>query len=93
MADEGFLISEECAAHNIHLIIPPGKRGQTQMFSGDVLRTQEIAQLRILVEQVIRRLKTFCILSQVLRISMMSHVEDIVTLAAAVCNKKVPITK
>ena len=32
MADEGFLISEECAAHNIHLIIPPGKRGQMQMF-------------------------------------------------------------
>ena len=53
MADKGFLISQECAACRIHLIVPPGRRGQSKMLSANVLKTKEIAQLRILVEQVI----------------------------------------
>ena len=59
MADKGFRISQEYTARQIQLIIPPGRRGHTQMLSGQVLKTKEIAQLRILVEQVIRRLKCF----------------------------------
>ena len=93
MADKGFPISQECAAHRIYLIVPPGKRGQAQMFSGDVLRTQEIAQLRILVEQVIRRLKSFRVFSQELPISMIRHVDDMIICAAAACNMKIPIMK
>ena len=64
MADKGFRISQECTARQIQLIIPPGRRGHTQMLPGQVLKTKEIAQLRSLVEQVIRRLKCFRILSQ-----------------------------
>ena len=31
MADKGFLISQECAARRIHLIVPPGRRGQSRV--------------------------------------------------------------
>ena len=52
MADKGFKIDQDCTARRIHLIIPSGRRGQTQMMPGQVLKTKEIAQLCILVEQV-----------------------------------------
>ena len=93
MADKGFLIEDECAARSIHLIKPPGKRGKAQMNSGNVLKTQEIAQLRILVEQVIRRLKTYRILSGELPLNMVVHADNIMTVCSAVCNMKVPIMK
>ena len=93
MADKGFLISKECAARSIHLIIPPGRRGQTQMVSANVLRTKHIAQLRILVEQVIRRLKTYRILSEELPLNMVSLIDDVIIVCSAVCNMKVPIMK
>ena len=77
MADRGFRISQECTSRQIQLIIPPGRRGHTQMLSGQVLKTKEIAQLRILVEQVIRRLKCFRILSQELPLNLIGHIDDI----------------
>ena len=92
MADKGFIINQECTARRIHLIIPPGRRGQTQM-SGQVLKTKEIAQLRILVEQVIRRLKCYRILSQEMPLDIVSNVDDILTVCSAVVNMKDPIMK
>ena len=85
MADKGFIITQECTARRIHLIIPPGHRGQTQMMSGQVLKTKEIAQLRILVEQVIRRLKCYRILSQEMPLDIVSNVDDILTVCSADC--------
>ena len=82
MADKGFIINQECTARRIHLIIPPGRRGQTQMMSGQVLKTKEIAQLRILVEQVIRRLKCYRILSQEMPLDIVSYVDDILTVCS-----------
>ena len=38
MADEGFMIGQECTARQ--LIIPPRRRGHTQMRSGQVLKTK-----------------------------------------------------
>ena len=58
MVDKGFKIDEECAARKIRLIIPPGKRGHAQMSEKKVMNTKDIARLRILVEQVIRRIRT-----------------------------------
>ena len=92
MADKGFIINQECTARRIHLIIPPGRRGQTQV-SGQVLKTKEIAQLRILVEQVIRRLKCYRILSQEMPLDIVSNVDDILTVCSAVVNMKDPIMK
>ena len=93
MADKGFQISQECAASQVELIIPPGRQGQTQMLSCKVLKTKEIAQCRILVEQVIRLLKCFRIVSQEFPLSLVSHVDDILVICAAVTNMREPIMK
>ena len=93
VADKGFRISQECTARRIQLIIPPGRRGQAQMIPSQVLKTKDIAQRRILVEQVIRVLKCFRILSEELPLSLVSHVDDILVLCLAVTNMKEPIMK
>eukprot|EP00111_Clytia_hemisphaerica_P015034 TCONS_00044246-protein len=59
MTDKGFNIEQECAQKSIHLIIPPGRRGTSQMTEAQLKKTAHIAKVRILVEQVIRRVKTF----------------------------------
>ena len=63
MCDKGFNITEECASRRIDRYVPPGKRGISQMGNAEVSKTNRIARLRILVEQVIRRMKCFRILS------------------------------
>ena len=93
MADKGFRIDQECTSNRINLIIPPGRRGQTQMLSGQVMNTKRIAQVRILVEQVIRRVKCYRILSQELSLDLVSHVDDILTICSAIANLKPPIMK
>lgn len=92
-AYKGFNIREECDARLLSLHVPPGKRGQVQMTCVAVEKTKRIANLRILVEQVIRRLKTFKILSGQLPISMLPCVGKIVHVCASLCNFKDPIYK
>ena len=74
MCDKGFQIEQECDARSITHYIPPGKRGMSQMGNVEVAKTKRIAKLRILVEQVIRKLKTFRILSTELPVN--SHSPD-----------------
>ena len=92
-ADKGFAISDECAIRNITLHMPPGKRGQVQMSSAAVQKTKRVANFRILIEQVIRRLKTFRILKYELPISLIPSVDKIVKVCAALTNLKEPIYK
>ena len=66
MVDKGFNIIEECAARFINVHVPPGKRGQSQMLAKDLRKTTDVAKLHILVEQVIRRFKTFHIRNSLL---------------------------
>ena len=62
MADKGFNIDEECTNHFLYINKPPGKRGAYQMLLDDIQKTKEVANRRILVEQVIRQkeLSTIC---------------------------------
>ena len=62
MADRGFTIADDLLLQHAKLHIPPGKRGQEQFSKSEVKKTKEIANLRIYVEQAIRRLKTFHII-------------------------------
>ena len=64
--------------------IPPGKRGMSQMGSVEVAKTNKIAKMRILFEQVIRRMKIFKILSTELPISLIPQIDDILTVCAAI---------
>lgn len=90
-ADKGFNIGSDCETRLLSLDVPPGKRGAAQMSAAAVNKTKRIANLRILVEQVIRRLKTFRILQTELPISLLPCADDIVIVCAALCNLKKPI--
>ena len=91
MADKGFNIQNECTANSIYLIIPPGRRGQSQMSPSEIAKTSEIATDRIIVEQVIRRMKTFKIIAGEMPITMLPHADDILVAIAALSNFMEPI--
>ena len=86
MCDKGFGIGDDCDARRITLYVPPGKRRMSQMGNTEVAKTNRIAKLLILVEQVIRRMKTFRIVSCELPISMIPQVDDILVVCAALTN-------
>ena len=84
-------MQEECAVCHITHYVPPGKCGASQMSSVEVAKTNRIARLRILVEQVIRRMKRSRILSSEIPITMIPHTDDILVICAALSNMKQPI--
>lgn len=92
-ADKGFNIQDECAARFVHLHVPPGKRGQAQMSVAATNKTSRIARLRILVEQVIRRIKSFRIIKYTVPISLVPALDKILRVCCALCNLKKPIYK
>ena len=76
-ADKGFNIQDECAARHVHLHVQQGKRGQAQMSVAATNKTSRIARLRILVEQVIRRIKSFKIIKYTVPISLVPALDKI----------------
>ena len=61
------------------------------MTPAEVSKTSATAKVRILVEQIIRRIKTFKILANELPMSMLENVDDIMLVCAALCNFKEPM--
>ena len=90
-ADKGFNIFEECAARMINWKVPPGLRGDTRMPVQSVTKTKNIAALRILLEQVIRRLNSFRILGGQLPILMLPCIDKIIVVCASLTNLKLPV--
>ena len=93
MADHGVTIAEDLLLHKADLFIPPGKPGQEQFTKADEQKTKTIANLRIFVEQAIRRLKTFRIIKNELHISLIGNLDSIVIVCAALCNLYKPFCK
>ena len=91
MYDKGFNLTKECESRFISVAVPPGKRGAAQMTPAEVRKTKHIANLRILVEQVIRRIKSFRILGSEYHITMLKLFDDVVIVCAAICNLRKPI--
>ena len=91
MAGKGFNLIDECTARNIYFDVPPGKKGITQMTPAQLSKTSSIAKVRILVEQVIRRLKTFRILSNEVPISLLEHINAMLIVCATIRNFKEPL--
>jgi len=91
MADKGINICNECEQRGISLYVPHGKRCHSQMTSSAVFDTKRISNNRIIIEQVIRRLKTFKILANEHFISMISHMMPCCGICAAFCNFREPM--
>ena len=88
MTDKGFNLFDKCAPQCLHFTVPPGRRGASQMTPAEINKTSAIAKVRILVEQVIRRSKTFQIIANEMPISLLSHVNDTLIICSALCNFK-----
>ena len=93
MADKGFKIRTELAAISARLYIPPMARG-VQMTDVEVKETQNIANLRIYVEQAIGRMKTYRILSSGdVALLYLPILDDILLTIAALNNLADPLCK
>lgn len=86
MADRGFVIEEECRKRSIQLNIPPFMRGKTQLSPEEEQETRQIASVRIHIERVIRRIKTFKILSSIFPNSMASQLNKVWHVCARISN-------
>ncbi|XP_037560410.2 uncharacterized protein LOC119458352 [Dermacentor silvarum] len=86
MADRGFTIEEECKQHSLHLNIPPFLEGRPQLSEADETETRLIASVRIHVERVIRKIKTYKILSQVFPNSMSGQLNKVWHICALLTN-------
>lgn len=93
MADRGFPIREELTLLRAELLIPPGRRGVSQMSASDVSKTKSIANRRIYVEQAICRMKQFHIIKNELPITLLHHLDDIVKVIAGICNLYPPLPR
>ena len=74
-----------------YILQPPGRSGASQMTPSEINRTSAIAKVKVLVEQVIRRLKTFQTIANEMPISLLSQVNDILIVCSALCNSKEPL--
>ena len=90
MADKGFTI-EDLLPPGVHLNIPPFLSDQVQMSAEDVVKTQNIASLRIHVERTINKVKNFRIWDGIVPLSLFGIVNQMWTVCAVLCNMQKPI--
>ena len=90
MADSGFKIHDLLSFYQCSLAIPPSKHANLQMSASDVQKTSLIANVRIYVEQAIKRVKDFTILKNELPIGLLPLVADIIVVCSALCNLAKP---
>ena len=94
MADKGFSsLGKEFAECRAYLIVPPGKRGADQLPKQGVQKTKDVANRRIHVEQVIRRMKVFHVIKNEMPISLVPNADYIIRICAFLSNLRGPITK
>lgn len=98
MADRGFLIRDLLLERHAKLIIPPftqkcatgkGKR----LSANDVIKTRNIARLRIHVERAIERIKNFHILSNNMPLNLKPIANQMLVVCAFLCNMQGPLVK
>ncbi|XP_068756179.1 uncharacterized protein [Montipora capricornis] len=90
MADKGFTI-EDILPLGVKLNIPPFLGANAQMSAEDVIRTQQIAGLRIHVERAINKIKNFLIWKEEIPLSLFSVVNQMWSVCAFLCNAQDPL--
>jgi hypothetical protein len=86
MADRGFTVRDLLASKGVSQNIPPFMQGRKQMSVEDVQRGRHIASLRIHVERVIGRIKTYAILKGTMPNSLMRVSNQIISVCAWLTN-------
>ena len=90
MADKGFQI-QDILPLGVSLNIPPFLGGNSQMTAEDVVRTQQIASVRIHGERAINKIKNFRIWEGVVPLSLFSVLNQMWTVCAFLCNTQDPL--
>ena len=90
MADKGFQI-EDILPLGVKLNIPPFLGGNSQMSAEDVIRTQQIASVRIHVERAINKIKNFLIWKGEVPLSLFGVVNQMWSVCAFLCNGQDPL--
>lgn len=85
MADKGFTI-EDLLPLGVSLNIPPFLGGSNQMAAKDVVKTQEIASLRIHIERAINKIKNFHVWDKVIPLHQFGLVNQMWSVCAFLCN-------
>ena len=85
MADKGFTI-QDLLPLGVSLNIPPFLGSSSQMPADDVIRTQEIASLRIHVERAINKIKNFHVWDGVIPLHQFGIVNQMWTVCALFVN-------
>ena len=90
MADKGFQI-QDLLPLGVSLNIPPFLGGDSQMSEEDVVKTQQIASLRIHVERAINKIKNYHIWDTVIPLSAFGVVNQMWSVCAFMCNIQNPL--
>ena len=86
LADRGFLIRDELAAHGATLRIPSFTKGKHQLSACEVDVSRQLSRVRIHVERVISRWKSFKILQSCIPVTQVSLLDDMVIVCGALTN-------
>ncbi|KAJ8281095.1 hypothetical protein GJAV_G00063440 [Gymnothorax javanicus] len=86
MADRGFVIQDLLLERRVKLVLPAFTKRGMQLSEEDTTNTRRIANVRVHVERVIRRLKNFRIISQMVPISLAPKLDKILRVCAALSN-------
>ena len=76
MTDRGFKIQNDLLFHSATLCILPSVKTGRQMLSNEVTETSRIANVRIYVEQAIKRLKECRIIKNELPVLLLPVIDD-----------------
>ena len=90
MADKGFTI-QDLLPLSVSLNLPPFLGSSSQMPDKDVLKTQEIASLRIHVERAINKIKNFHIWDRVIPMHQFGVINEMWAVTAFLCNTQTNI--
>ena len=90
MADKGFQI-QDLLPLGVSLNSPPFLGGDSQMSEEDVIKTQQIASLRIHVERAISKIKNYHIWDTVIPLSAFGVVNQMWSVCAFMCNIQNPL--
>lgn len=86
MADRGFTIHDLLFPLRVKLNMPAFTKGKPQLTEEEVTETRRIAHVRIHVERAIRRLKVFKILSNIVPVTSVKKLDDILIVCSALAN-------
>ena len=93
MADKGFLIKDELAARQAHLVIPPLPKQKPQFTEMELDQSRSIANLRIHVERFMERIKDYHVFDRAFPISIAKSASDIFFIVCALVNFLPPLIK